>query len=113
LFDLDFESLASLKLYWKMSMQSILYKAKSLSILTDNQYRYWQMKFSSAGYRKREPKSTDFPIERTELLNELITVYQEELNYSIEELLHVLKLNREDFNNWFLGVKNVRMKLIR
>jgi Zn-dependent peptidase ImmA (M78 family)/DNA-binding XRE family transcriptional regulator len=113
LYNLDFETLASLKLYWKMSMQSILYKAKSLNVLTSNQYRYWQMKFSSAGYRKREPSSTDFPVEKSELLDELIQVYKEELDYSLEELLTAVNLNENDFKEWFLGIDNKRLRLIK
>jgi len=51
------ELLASLKPEWKVAMQALLMKAKSLNAVLPNQYRYLWQQISSRGWRLREPLS--------------------------------------------------------
>ena len=64
--------LRMLKIRWKVSMGSLLYRAHSLGIIKDSMYRRTWMFLSSQGYRKREP---DFGItdERPTLLAKLVS----------------------------------------
>ena len=47
-------ALAVLKKYWRVSMASILVRAKSLGTITANQARYLWTQMSRAGYRLRD-----------------------------------------------------------
>lgn len=47
--------LRMLKIRWKVSMGSLLYRAHSLGTIKDSMYRRTWMFLSSQGYRKREP----------------------------------------------------------
>ena len=47
--------LRELKVRWKVSMGSLLYRAHSLKTITDSTYRRAWMFLSSQGYRKKEP----------------------------------------------------------
>lgn len=113
LYGLNFEALAAHKAYWKMSMGSILYKAKHLDLLSENQYRYWMMKFSKFGYNKREPISTDIPLEEPSLFIEILKLYFDELDYSEDDLADVLRIGKYDFARWYLGTERKRLKLVK
>ena len=66
--------LRMLKIKWKVSMGSLLYRAHSLGTIKDSMYRRTWMFLSSQGYRKREP---DFGItdERPMLLAKLLSSF--------------------------------------
>jgi len=49
--------LATLKKHWKVSMASLLMRAKKLKLLTENQSKYLWMQMAKAGYRKKNHKS--------------------------------------------------------
>ena len=54
------ELLASLKLEWKVAMQALLMRAKSLGFVDHNQNRYLWQQLSSRGWRLSEPPELDF-----------------------------------------------------
>jgi Zn-dependent peptidase ImmA (M78 family)/transcriptional regulator with XRE-family HTH domain len=60
--------LADLKLKWRVSMISLLYRSFILGYLTDNQKRYLIQKFNKEGIRRREPVRLDVPIEHPQLI---------------------------------------------
>jgi Zn-dependent peptidase ImmA (M78 family)/transcriptional regulator with XRE-family HTH domain len=86
------ERLAYMKPIWKVSMASLLMRAKSLGKLTPNQSQYlWRM-FSSRGYRTREPAELDFPKEQSTLLDSILEIHLKELGYKaadVAQLFHV------------------------
>jgi Zn-dependent peptidase ImmA (M78 family) len=94
---ISLEKLAYLKLEWKVSMAAILRKAHSLGKLTDNQYRYWNMQMSAAGFRTSEPIQYNVPYEKPSLLEEIIKVHTIDLNYSMPALNKVVNLYHRDF----------------
>lgn len=66
--NITIELLAELKLKWKVSMQSLLFRANTLGIITDNQKRYLWSQFKSRGIDKREPPEVDIPVEKSNLI---------------------------------------------
>jgi Zn-dependent peptidase ImmA (M78 family)/DNA-binding XRE family transcriptional regulator len=88
--------LATLKPYWKISMQALLKRATDLGAITDRQARYVWMQLSAAGYRLREPPELDVPVEEPRLLTDMVDVHTKRLRYSLEDLGRLLGLlNRE------------------
>lgn len=95
--DITVPLLAELKRKWKVSMQSLLFRAADLGFLTDNQKRYLLQQFNQMQIRRREPPELDFPQEKPRLLRDLITKYKNAHKYSMKELASSLHLEVEEF----------------
>jgi Zn-dependent peptidase ImmA (M78 family)/transcriptional regulator with XRE-family HTH domain len=93
---IDLARLALLKKYWRVSMASLLFRAKTLGTITPNQARYLWTQMSRAGYRLREPLELDARSEVPHLLYELVEVHLRELGYTREDLRKVLKLEPDE-----------------
>ena len=107
---LNVEVLLRLKMKWKVSMNALLKRAEDLKILTKNQTKYLWMQMSQSGLRKKEPHP--IPIETPSLLNELITTYKNELQYSIEEMAMLLKITPNAYFEYF-GNDRPKIRLIK
>ncbi len=83
--------LAQLKPFWKVSMASLLYRAKTLDRVSEHQYtRLWQQ---LAPYRTVEPNELS-PEEPT-LLAQVVRLHLEQLGYSEADLVKALHTNAE------------------
>ena len=47
--------LSGLKRQYGISMQAIMYRAKTLNLISESHYKYFSIKFNQEGYRKKEP----------------------------------------------------------
>lgn len=95
--DLTIPRLAELKRKWKVSMQSILYRANDLEIISDNQKRYLLEQFNTLNIRRREPAELDVPIEKPTALRDLIISFKNKSKKSVKEVADFFNLEREDF----------------
>ncbi|MCY3864177.1 MAG: YjzC family protein [Chloroflexi bacterium] len=93
------QHMLELKQYWKVSMQSLIYRAKELEVISERRFKSLFQQLSRFGYRKQEP----FPIspEKTRLVDDLVNKHRLELGYSDEELAQLLRIRVEDFNAWY------------
>lgn len=98
------EKAAALKPYWKVSVGSLLYKAKTLKSVDEGQMQYLWRKRSALGWNTKEPESLDFPNEQPTLLNALLQNMQDDLGYSLEELSTALHLHLDEISQMY-GVK--------
>ena len=89
--------LGEMKRKWKVSMQSLLFRAADLGFLTDNQKKYMLAQFNTLQIRRREPIELDFPKEKPHLLRDLITKYKNAHKFSTKELATSLHLEVEEF----------------
>lgn len=92
---LKIEKLPALKIHWKVSMQALIYRAAELSCITNDQAKYMFRKFSSWGYRKREPERYDPPMEKPSLIKEMIDIHIKDLEYTHSELMNLLNCSEE------------------
>ena len=90
---IDLTLLASLKPEWRVSMQSILMKAKWLGLLSRNQEEYLWKQFSARKWRLREPPELDFMPEKPSVIANLLKVYRDHLGYSADEISKLLHLH--------------------
>ena len=95
--DITVPLLGELKRKWKVSMQSLLFRAADLGFLTDNQKRYLLQQFNQMQIRRREPPELDFPQEKPKLMRDLITKYKNAHKFSVKEMAASLHLETEDF----------------
>lgn len=96
---LSLAKMAALKPIWRVSMASILMRAKTLGRVTESQSTYlWRQ---MAPYRLREPDELSFADERPSVLPELLRLHLEELGYSSAELAGVLHMMPQEFDDYY------------
>lgn len=93
---LSLSRLANLKLKWKTSMASILYRAKTLETIEARRYSYLWTQMSGAGYRIREPHEELLDVEKPTLEQEMIQYHRDELNYSVTEIAESLDISERE-----------------
>lgn len=98
---IDLRLLAELKPVWRVSMSSLLMRARSLGLLTPNQERYLWQQFSMAKIRQAEPPELDFPREQATVLPDLIDAHVRQLGYSITDLASMLHLQPDELNRLY------------
>ncbi len=95
----NLDVLANLKKQWKVSMQALLYRACDLEMLSDNQKRYIIGQFNALKIRRREPIELDVPIEKGQLLRDMITRYRTKQKMSVKQMAAFFCLSQEEFLN--------------
>jgi Zn-dependent peptidase ImmA (M78 family)/transcriptional regulator with XRE-family HTH domain len=92
------ERLLRLKAYWRVSAQSLLFRAREIECISKNQSDYLWRIISARGWRTREPADTDFPHETPALFPRIIEIYTKEFAYSRNELGKVLNVNADELS---------------
>jgi len=95
--------LAELKKKWRVSMQSIMYRAADLKIIDYNQTRYLETQFNQLKYRRREPMELDVKLETPAILKGIIIFFKTKKKYSGKELAKFVFLTEEEYNKRFIG----------
>jgi Zn-dependent peptidase ImmA (M78 family) len=98
---IDLRLLAELKPVWRVSMSSLLMRAKSLGLLAYNQERYLWQQFSIAKIRLREPPELDFSKEAETVLPDLIDAHIRQLGYSIADLASLLHVDASELSSLY------------
>ena len=93
------DHMLQLKPYWKVSMQALIHRCRDIGEISDRKYTSLFQMLSRAGYRKNEPITISS--EKPTLVRNLLNNYKNELDYSNEELAALVRLNVEDFRNWY------------
>jgi len=85
--------LADLKMYWKVSMAALIYRAEKLKSVPARHILYLRKKMSA--YRMQEP--IDIPREQPTILSKIIEIYLKELGYTVSELCKILSMYENEF----------------
>lgn len=94
---INIDLLAKLKKKWKVSMQALLYRANDLNLLSENQKRYIIGQFNALKIRRREPVELDIPVERGNMIRDLITRYRTKQKMTVKEMADFFFLEQEEF----------------
>ena len=102
--NINYEKAYYLKSYWKVSMSALFRRAKDLNIINKNSYMALNCYMSQLGYKKQEPNliTKEFP----SLFKELLLSYQEDDNFTIEEIAAKACLSKKvllDISNFYTG----------
>ncbi|MFZ2726845.1 MAG: XRE family transcriptional regulator [Methylococcaceae bacterium] len=108
---LTLADLARLKKVWRVAMQALLYRARYIEAISENQSSYLWRQISMKGYRKQEPESTNIPYEKPRTIPDIVNVHKNELNYSIEELAQATNYFSEEFNSLYIESNQLKPKL--
>lgn len=93
---LTIQHLAALKPVWRASMGSLLYRAKTIGELSENQSQYLWRQMSAMGYKRSEPPELDFKAEEPSVLPEIIRIHLEDLGYGLSDLSEILHSTVDD-----------------
>ncbi len=93
---LTLQRLAALKPVWRVSMAALLYRARQIGAITDNQSQYLWRQMSSMGYRPTEPPELDLKVEMPTVLLEIVRLHLEDLGYGLSDLAKALRSSEED-----------------
>lgn len=88
------EKLVDLKRYWKVSIQSMLYRMKSEKLHSANRNRYLWSIVVAKGWRKVEPIEITQP--NPSLLKRMAAVIERGLGFSLEDFSRVFCLNVDE-----------------
>ncbi len=108
---LTLERLATLKSYWKVSMQALIKRAHTLGVISDRQLRTFFMRLSANGWRKKEP--VDIPLEQASVVQSLIKVHLQEHGYTVSELCDAIRVSEEDFRKDYLSQQEPQLRLFK
>ena len=106
---LRFKDLGALKPRWRVSLAALIRQAHRLGAISDRQYRTFNIELNKLpGGRKHEPG--EFDPEQPRLMRHIIDHYQQEVGYSADEILKVMVVTRERFDEFYLGVAQRRLR---
>jgi Zn-dependent peptidase ImmA (M78 family) len=103
LISLRYSQLSILKQYWGVSKAMVLYRAKEMNGITNEKYTYMVIELSRRGERKNEGGHIE--IDEPSLLNLIIKTHENELGYSLNEILSMLSLQEADYFKYFKNSK--------
>jgi Zn-dependent peptidase ImmA (M78 family)/transcriptional regulator with XRE-family HTH domain len=98
-YPLNLDTLARLKLHWKVSMQALLKRAEQLGCIKPSYATYIWIQMSKLGYKTSEPHEDLIPKEQPSLLQELVEMHLDQLEYSPDSLAEALGLKRAEFDS--------------
>ncbi len=104
--------LAALKPVWKISMQALLMRAKSLGLLTYNQNRYLWMQINKHNIRFREPAELDIPKEKPSIVSDIFNVHLNELGYNLAELSKILHIDESELCRMYQLPQGSRLRIV-
>lgn len=98
---IDLALLAAMKPEWRVAMQAILMRAKSLGLLDRNQEEYLWKQIGIRRMRLREPPELDFDVEAPSVMPSLFKVFRSSLRYSMTETSKLLHLYEHDLEAFY------------
>jgi Zn-dependent peptidase ImmA (M78 family)/transcriptional regulator with XRE-family HTH domain len=70
----NLDTFASLKPRWGVSIQALVVRAKELEIINQRKYAYLFQQLSARGWRTREPRMFDIPIEKPRAVRQIAEI---------------------------------------
>ena len=107
---LSIEKLADMKRTWKISMQSILYRAQKQQLVTYNRCRYLWSQFSTKGWRKKEP--IEITVENPTLIDRMVRTFNDKLGYSKQEIAKMFTLNLKEFEDRYFQEHKQKLRIV-
>ena len=108
---LAFNKLTILKAYWGVSKAAIIYRAKSLDLITESTYKYLLIELGRRNERKVETGFVE--IDEPKILGKVIELLKTELHQTNEQIADSVCLNINDFTQYFDDKKVVKIKPLR
>ena len=95
------DRLVRLKRYWRVSVASLVYRARRYEYLLQYQSDYLWRQISLLGWRKREPDETQFEPEITRLYDHILSLHEKGLGYTLNDIAAMLHFSPNDVRNLY------------
>lgn len=108
----DFPRLMELKAKWGISIAALIRRAKDLDIISDRQYKEFQIQLGRMGWRMIEPGT--LPAEIPATLDSVLDTHIHEHGYSVSELARTAVMTKDAFIRHYLpsgGAERPRTQL--
>jgi Zn-dependent peptidase ImmA (M78 family) len=105
------EQFATLKMTWKMSIGSLVMRAKNLGAISDYKSTSLWKEIGWRGWRMREPNP--IPRETPTLVSEVISFHRDDLAYTDEQLENLLHVSAEEIRSAFSGSPKPTLRRIK
>ena len=92
--------LPDLKLQWRASMASLIYRSKTLGTISERQARSLFMRLSQNGWRVKEPCPIDH--DQPHVLQDLLDAYFGHFDYSVAEVAKLMNATEKSFRADYL-----------
>ncbi|WDF35237.1 ImmA/IrrE family metallo-endopeptidase (plasmid) [Arthrobacter agilis] len=96
----DFRKLLKLKEEWGMSIAALIRRAHTLQVISDRQYREFQVRLGKLGWRTNEPG--DVPLESPTIVDRIIDMQRARHDYSDEQLSRLARMTEAAFQRHYL-----------
>jgi Zn-dependent peptidase ImmA (M78 family)/DNA-binding XRE family transcriptional regulator len=105
------EKFGRVKPLWKVSIKSLIYRAHTLRLITDYQFKTFNIQYNKAGYSRGEP----FLIQREEptSISSMINFHMRELKYTVTDLARLLLMEEEEFRATYLPRRRLELVVSR
>lgn len=97
--NLRYSQLGIMKEYWGVSKAMVLYRAKEIGAITHERCTNLYIELARSGERKKETGFVD--LEDPTLFNLIIQAYENELDYSLDDILGILSISKNDYFEYF------------
>lgn len=98
---------ARTKLYWKVSIKSLICRANQLKLMTPHQYKTLNIEYNKAGYNSEEPHP--IPREEPSSLGRMIEFHMKELDYTVTDLAKLLHMEEGEFRRTYLPRRTLEL----
>jgi Zn-dependent peptidase ImmA (M78 family) len=98
-----YSQLGTLKQYWGVSKAMVIVRAKTINAITSDKFTNLFVELSRHGERKKETGFVE--LEEPTLINLVIQAYENDLGYSLEDILQILSISRKDYVEYFTKSK--------
>lgn len=101
LLNLRYNHLDTLKMYWKVSKASIIYKAEYYNLITPSQTKSLRIYLTKTGQRKNE--TILVPLDQPTTLKDMVNLYNSDLGYSDMDVENLLGMDITDIETILKG----------
>lgn len=98
--DISYSKLDDLKLYWKVSKQAILFRARECGAINETRFKTLFIELSRRGERKNE--RINLSIDKPTLFNKIFKTFEDQIHYTKKQIAEeIIGISEADFLEWF------------
>lgn len=101
------EKFGRVKPLWKVSIKSLIYRAHALKLITEYQFKMFNIQYNKAGYGRGEP----FLLQREtpSAISDMIEFHLQELKYTVPDLSKLLLMTEDEFRETYLPRRRLEL----
>jgi Zn-dependent peptidase ImmA (M78 family) len=111
-YNMSIDKFMSLKMHWRVSMQSLIMKAHQVGRMSDSAYRYYMIHMSKRGWRGREPVELTNVKESPRVFLQLVNGHMNHLSYSLDDMSRLVGLPPAAVEEFYGLAERPRLRIV-